>query len=52
MYIVFFFKNIIEYFYIKYNQPSVIFKRDFNLFFIEKIFLINQLQIFIKTTVY
>lgn len=40
MYIVFFFKNVIEYFYIKYNQTSIIFKRDFNdLSYFEKLFL-------------
>lgn len=40
MYIVFFFKNIIEYFYIKYNQTTTIFKRDFNdLSYFEKLFL-------------
>jgi hypothetical protein len=40
MYVVFFFKNVIEYFYIKYNQTSVIFKRDFNdLSYFEKLFL-------------
>src|SRR5689334_10104876 len=40
MYIIFFFKNIIEYFYIKYNQTTTIFKRDFNdLSYFEKLFL-------------
>lgn len=40
MYIIFFFKNIIEYFYVKYNQTTVIFKRDFNdLSYFEKLFL-------------
>lgn len=40
MYFIFFFKNIIEYFYIKYNQTAVIFKRDFNnLSYFEKLFL-------------
>jgi hypothetical protein len=40
VYIVFFFKNIIEYFYVKYNQNSTIFKRDFNdLTYFEKLFL-------------
>lgn len=40
MYIVFFFRNVIEYFYIKYNQTSTIFKRDFNdLSYFEKLFL-------------
>jgi hypothetical protein len=40
MYIIYFFKNIIEYFYIKYNQTSTIFKRDFNdLSYFEKLFL-------------
>jgi hypothetical protein len=40
MYVIFFFKNVIEYFYIKYNQTSVIFKRDFNdLSYFEKLFL-------------
>lgn len=40
MYTVFFFKNLIEYFYIKYNQTSTIFKRDFNdLSYFEKLFL-------------
>lgn len=40
MYIVFFFKNIIERLYIKYNQTTTIFKRDFNdLSYFEKLFL-------------
>lgn len=40
MYFVFFFKNIIEYFYVKYNQTAIIFKRDFNnLSYYEKLFL-------------
>lgn len=40
MYVVFFFRNVIEYFYIKYNQTSVIFKKDFNdLSYFEKLFL-------------
>jgi hypothetical protein len=40
MYVVFFFRNIIEYFYVKYNQTSTIFKRDFNdLSYFEKLFL-------------
>jgi hypothetical protein len=41
MYFVFFFKNIIEHFYIKYNKISIIFKRDFNdLSYFEKLFLV------------
>jgi hypothetical protein len=40
MYFVFFFKNVIEYFYIKYNKTTIIFKRDFNnLSYFEKLFL-------------
>lgn len=40
MYVIYFFRNIIEYFYIKYNQTSTIFKRDFNdLSYFEKLFL-------------
>lgn len=40
MYFIFFFKNIIEHFYIKFNKTSVIFKKDFNyLPYFEKIFL-------------
>ena len=40
MYIIFFFKNIIEYLYIKYNQTTIIFKKDFNdLSYFEKLFL-------------
>lgn len=40
IYLIFFFKDIIEYFYIKYNKNSIIFKRDFNdLTYFEKIFL-------------
>jgi len=38
--LLFFFRNIIEHFYIKFNKTSVIFKRDFNdLSYFEKIFL-------------
>lgn len=40
MYLIYVFRDIIEYFYVKYNQPSIIFKRDFNeLSYSEKIFL-------------
>jgi hypothetical protein len=40
VYVVFFYRNVIEYFYIKYNQTSTIFKRDFNdLSYFEKLFL-------------
>lgn len=40
MYFVFFFRNVIEHFYIKFNKTSIIFKRDFNdLSYFEKIFL-------------
>jgi len=41
VYVVFFYRNIIEYSYIKYNQTSTIFKRDFNeLSYFEKLFLV------------
>lgn len=40
MYVIYFFRNIIEYFYIKYNQTSTIFRRDFyDLSYFEKLFL-------------
>ena len=40
MYFVFFFRNIIEHFYVKFNKTSIIFKRDFNdLSYFEKVFL-------------
>ena len=40
MYIVYFFRGIIEYFYVKYNQTATILKRDFNnLSYFEKLFL-------------
>jgi len=40
MYFVFFFRNVIEHFYIKFNKSPVIFKRDFNdLSYFEKVFL-------------
>jgi hypothetical protein len=40
MYFVYFFRHIIEYFYVKYNLSATIFKRDFNdLAYFEKLFL-------------
>jgi len=40
MYFVFFFRDVIEHFYVKFNKTSVIFKRDFNdLSYFEKVFL-------------
>lgn len=41
IYLVFFFKNLIEYLYIKYNKTHIIFKRDFNdISYFEKLFLV------------
>ena len=40
MYLVYFFRHVIEYFYVKYNKTTVIFRRDFNdLTYFEKLFL-------------